>query len=100
MLPTVMARMTEAMPRRLADLAAVMDPTLAAVPEEEAAARAPELVRDFVRSLGLPTRLSEVGVGEDAFDLIADDAMRDFVVAFSPVDVSRDEIRALLARAA
>jgi alcohol dehydrogenase len=100
MLPTVMVHMAEVMPRRLADLAAVMDPALGAAPEGEAAARAPELVRDFVRSLGLPTRLSEVGVTEREFDLIADDAMRDFVVAFSPVPVSKDEIKRLLARAA
>ena len=99
MLPTVMARMVEVMPRRLADLAAVMDPAAGALPESEAAARAPGLVRDLVTRLGLPTRLSEVGVGEDDLDLIADDAMRDFVVAFAPVDVSREEIRSLLVQA-
>lgn len=100
MLPTVMARMTEVMPRRLADLARVMRPALATSPEGEAAARAPELVRDFVRGLGLPTTLTEVGVGADDFEAIADDAMRDFVVAFAPVEVSRDEIRRLLMLAA
>ena len=100
MLPTVLARMVEVMPRRLADLAAVMDPAATGVTETEAAARAPDLVRDFVRRLGLPTRLSEVGVGERDFDLIADDAMGDFVVAFAPVEVSKDEIRSLLAEAA
>jgi alcohol dehydrogenase len=100
MLPTVMAHMAGVMPARLADLAVVMDTALAGAPEAEAAARAPELVRDFVRSLGLPTRLSEVGVGEDDFDRIAEDAMRDFVVAAAPVDVSKDDIRMLLGRAA
>jgi alcohol dehydrogenase class IV len=99
MLPTVMARMVDVMPRRLADLARVMDAGLATAPEPEAAARAPELVREFVAALGLPTRLSEAGVGEADLDLIADDAMRDFVVAFAPVDVSRQEIRALLVQA-
>jgi len=99
MLPTVMARMLDVMPRRLADLAAVMDPAAGALPEAEAAARAPELVRDLVARLGLPTRLSEVGVGEEDLDRIADDAMRDFVVAFAPVDVSREEIRSLLVQA-
>jgi alcohol dehydrogenase class IV len=99
-LPTVLARMVDLMPRRLADLAAVMDPAASGMPEAEAAARAPELVREFVSRLGLPTRLSEVGVGEDDFDLIADDAMADFVVAFAPLDVSKDQIRSLLAEAA
>lgn len=57
------------MPARLADLTAVIDPSTTGAPEAEAAACAPELVREFVSRLGLPTRLSEVGVGEDAFDL-------------------------------
>jgi alcohol dehydrogenase len=100
MLSTVMARMVDVMPRRLAELARVMDPALAAAPEGDAAARAPALVREFVAGLDLPTRLSAVGVGEDDLDLIADDAMRDFVVAFAPVDVSREEIITLLGRAA
>jgi alcohol dehydrogenase len=100
MLPTVLARMVDVMPRRLADLAAVMDPAASALAEAAAAARAPELVRDFVSRLGLPTRLSEVGVTERDFDLIADDAMADFVVAFAPVDVSKDQIRSLLVEAA
>jgi len=100
MLPTVMARMVDVMPRRLADLAAVMDPGASVLGEREAAARAPELVREFVSGLGLPTRLSEVGVGDQDFDLIADDAMADFVVAFAPVDVSKAEIRSLLVAAA
>jgi alcohol dehydrogenase class IV len=100
MLPTVLARMVDVMPRRLADLAAVMDPATSGEPEAETAARAPELVREFVSRLGLPTRLSEVGVGEDDFDLIADDAMADFVVAFAPVEVSKDQIRSLLIEAA
>jgi alcohol dehydrogenase class IV len=99
MLPTVMARMTGVMPGRLAELARVMDPSLATAEAVEAAARAPELVRSFIAGLGLPTRLSEVGVGEDDLDLIAGDAMRDFVVAFAPVDVSREEINDLLLQA-
>jgi alcohol dehydrogenase class IV len=99
MLPTVMARMVDVMPRRLAHLAAGMDRAAGALPEPEAAARAAQLVRDLVTRLGLPTRLSEVGVGQEDLDQIADDAMRDFVVASAPVDVSREEIRSLLVQA-
>jgi maleylacetate reductase len=91
MLPTVMARMADVMPERLAELARAMRPE---------GGDAAELARDFIAGLGLPTRLSEVGVGEADYDLIADDAMRDFVVAFAPVDVSHAEIRSLLTRAA
>jgi alcohol dehydrogenase len=99
MLPTVMERMLEVATDRLADLARVMDPATATLPARDAAARAPELVRRFIGDLGLPTRLSQAGVAESDYELIADDAMRDFVVASAPVDVSREEIIALLARA-
>jgi alcohol dehydrogenase class IV len=90
MLPTVMARMAGVMPERLGDLARAMRPE---------GGDAAQLVREFIASLGLPTTLSEVGVGEADYELIADDAMRDFVVAFAPVDVSHDEIRSLLDQA-
>lgn len=100
MLPAVLMRRVHVMPRRPADLAAVMDPAGTRAPEAEAAASVPDLVRAFASRLDLPTRLSEVGVTERDFDLIADDAMADFVVAFAPVDVSKDQIRSLLVEAA
>ena len=99
MLPTVMERMVDVTPQRLADLARVMDSACADRSDAEAARRAPGLVREFIASLGLPTRLSEAGVSVADHGPIADDAMGDFVVAFAPLTVSREEILALLARA-
>jgi alcohol dehydrogenase len=98
MLPTVMAFMADVMPERLAELAWALgaDRSLAV---QDAAAAAPELVREFVGSLGLPTRLSEVQVNQGAFELIAQDAMADFVVASAPVTVTKEDIIDLLARA-
>jgi len=93
MLPTVLERMVEVMPARLADIATIL------AGEAADAARAPELVRTFIARLGLPTRLGEVGVREDDFELIAEDAMHDFVVAFSPVSVNREDVIELLVRA-
>jgi alcohol dehydrogenase class IV len=101
MLPTVLERMIEVMPERLADIAEIFDPRAGGVAASRSslAARAPELIRGFIAGLGLPTRLGEVGVREADFDLIAEDAMRDFVVAFSPVTVSKEDVVALLAQA-
>ena len=98
MLPTVMAVMTDVMSGRLADLARAMGAPSDSS-DADAAASAPGRVRDFIASLDLPTSLSDVGVGEDDFDAIADDAMRDFVVAAAPVDVSKADVVGLLARA-
>ena len=77
----------------------LLDPSAAGQSEAELARRTPGLVRGFIAGLGLPTRLSEVGVGESDYDLIADDEMQDFVVAFAPVEVSKDEVRSLLVEA-
>ena len=90
MLPTVMAYMSDAMPERMADLARATG-----AGEEGAPAR----VRELIASLRLPTTLAEAGVGREAFELIAEDAMRDFVVAAAPVDVSKADVIALLERA-
>jgi alcohol dehydrogenase class IV len=64
------------------------------------AAEAPALVREFIASLGLPTTLEQVGVTKSDFELIAEDAMGDFVVASAPTAVSKADIVDLLARAA
>jgi alcohol dehydrogenase class IV len=101
MLPTVLERMVEVMPERLADIAEIFEPGVGAgASRSSSAAHAPELVRAFIAGLGLPTRLGEVGVREADFELIAEDAMQDFVVAFSPVTVNKQDVVALLARAA
>jgi alcohol dehydrogenase len=99
MLPTVMARMVEVTPQRLADLARAMgaDPSL---DDDRLASEAPQCVRRLVASLGLPGTLAQVGVTERDFELIAQDAMRDFVVAFAPISVSEHDIIELLTRAA
>lgn len=40
--------------------------------------------RDFVKSLGLPTRLADVGVGPDQFELISRNAMTEFFIFSNP----------------
>ncbi|WP_051791451.1 iron-containing alcohol dehydrogenase [Amycolatopsis jejuensis] len=58
---------------------------------------AASLIRSFVASLGLPTRLSEVGVSRDDFPALARDAMADLIVATNPRPVrSADEIVGIL----
>ena len=45
-------------------------------------------LREFIRGLGLPTTLSEVGVGREDFAAIAHDAMEDMIVATNPRPVT------------
>jgi alcohol dehydrogenase len=99
MLPTVMEHVKGVVPSRVADLAVAMGVVSHGMAEAEAASAACDAVRQLIQELGLPTRLSEVKVTRDDFAAIADDAMEDLVVAFSPVQVSRDGILELLERA-
>jgi alcohol dehydrogenase class IV len=94
-----MEHLKDVVPSRMADLAAAMGVDTHDMAEVEAVSAACEAVRQLIRELGLPTRLSEVKVTRDDFAAIADDAIEDLVVAFSPVQVSRDGILQLLERA-
>ncbi len=57
----------------------------------EAALAAAPAVGNFIRSLGLPTTLKEVGVTEADLQGIADDAMQDLVVSTNPRQVESIE---------
>jgi maleylacetate reductase len=99
MLPTVLEAMVELMPGRCAELALAMGAGDAGLPEAQLAAALPTAVRGFVASLGLPTTLSEVGVAEEDFELIAHDSVRDFVVASAPLQVEEGDVVRLLRQA-
>lgn len=64
------------------------------------AAGAGDLVRQFVASLGQPTRLRDIGVERSEFPALAHDAMADLIVASNPRPVTgEDEVIAILERA-
>jgi alcohol dehydrogenase class IV len=64
------------------------------------AAGAGDLVRQFVASLGQPTRLRDIGVERSEFPALAHDAMADLIVASNPRPVTgEDEVVAILERA-
>jgi len=69
-------------------------------PPGERAAKAVTTIRTMSNELkklcGLPTRLSEAGVTEDQLDSIAEKAINDGAISFSPVEVSLEEARKIL----
>jgi maleylacetate reductase len=99
MLPTVLGEMVEVVPHRLADVGVAMGLDRAGRSDGELAAAVGPEVRRFVAALGLPTTLSEVGVSESDFPLIARDAVRDIVVASAPIEVDERDVVRLLQRA-
>lgn len=96
MLPTVLEEMVDVVPERIADLAAILGAETAARPARDVAAELPVRIRSMIEGLGLPTRLSEVGVDESQFDALAQDSIADFVVAFAPVSVEKADVVRLL----
>lgn len=65
-----------------------------------AADRVADGIEALIRDLGLPTRLSEVGVAPDQFGALARDALQDLVVATNPRPVRAEaDVVALLHRA-
>ena len=60
---------------------------------------APAMVRALTQEIGLPQRLSEVGVTEDQFDLMAESAFKDVSLVGNPVKLSVEELRAVYERA-
>jgi alcohol dehydrogenase class IV len=99
MLPAVLERVKEVLPERLGDIARAMGVDVSGCTPEEAADRGVEAVRSLIVGLGLPTRLSEVGVHPEHFPALAKAAMEDMVVAFAPLEVGAADVEELLRRA-
>jgi alcohol dehydrogenase class IV len=62
----------------------------------EAASKGVDAVRDLISGLGLPTRLSDVGVRRDQIPALAKAAMEDMVVAFAPLEVREADVEEML----
>ena len=66
--------------------------------DRQAAAAAADAIEALFKGLGLPVRLSEVGVPEDGIDLIAADAMTDFGLHRNVRKIQNvDELKGILA---
>lgn len=64
----------------------------------QGSAAAADAIEELFKGLGLPVRLSEVGVPEDEIDLIAEDAMTDFGLHRNVRKIQNvDELKAILA---
>lgn len=91
MLPYVMAFNLPVTQEQQAKVAKLMGVPTDLLTSAEAAAVAGHAVQAFVRSLGLPTTLKEVGVEEKDLFGIATDAMKDLIVATNPRPVTSVE---------
>jgi alcohol dehydrogenase class IV len=88
MLPATMRFNARHTALRQAWVAELMGIDTAGMRVEQAAAAAADAVLQLVRDLDQPATLREVGVGPEAFDAIAEDALQDLIVASNPRPVT------------
>lgn len=95
LLPYVMAFNREACPEKFARLAEAMGKDVHGLDEQSASYEAIEAVKYLACSVGIPTRLSDVGVNETHIEAMTDDAMRSGNILVNPRRTTRDDIKML-----
>src|SRR5262245_17290265 len=91
-LPHGMAFNSIAVPNRFARIARAMGVNSGGRPEEDVIADGIEAVRVLAADCGLPTRLRDVGVPEDALPAVAEAALRDTAVSTNPRPMAYDDV--------
>ncbi|HJZ49393.1 MAG TPA: iron-containing alcohol dehydrogenase [Roseiflexaceae bacterium] len=99
LLPYGMQFNSVAVPNRFARIARAMGVNSGGRPEEDVIADGIDAVRLLAVDCGLPTRLGDIGVPEDALPAVAETALGDAAILTNPRPVSYDDILEL-ARAA
>jgi len=83
-----------------AELAAVLDPEAANLPEEQAAARFVDGLAAICRDCKVPASLAEVGVTSDDLERLATDAMKQTrLLVNNPREVTHQDAYAIYAEA-
>ncbi len=60
--------------------------------DEETAESAVKFIREFADKLGIPKNLKEMGVKEEDFELLAENAMKDVCHVTNPIQFTKDEV--------
>lgn len=96
-LPQVMRFLAPVVGPRLLLVAEALGVDTSALSDAAASEAAAQRVESLVAELGLPGRLSQVGVPPSAFDDIAAGVLQDLVVAGSPIPITgRDQVISIL----
>jgi alcohol dehydrogenase len=99
MLPHIMEFNRPVTADRQAIIAKAMGIDTRGMTDEEAATKAADTLYNFIKDLKVSQRLRDWGVQEANFEVIADSAMQDMVVAGNPRPVRREDIIELLRKA-
>lgn len=98
-LPAVIEYNMIANPAKFARLAELMGETIEGLSTMEAAARSAEAVRKLIRDLGLPEKLSDIGIKEDDIPGLARtcyEATRGVIATSNPRDAAESDVARIL----
>ncbi|MDE6176757.1 MAG: iron-containing alcohol dehydrogenase, partial [Paramuribaculum sp.] len=98
LLPTVMEFNLPAACQKYRAIATAMGVATAGMSDEEAAHAAVEAVEALSRRVGIPERLSDVGISEEDIPALARQALEDVCTPGNPRDVTLAEIEELYRR--
>jgi len=96
LLPYVMEFNLLSKPKKFARIAELMGEDIRGITDIEAGFKAINAVKRMSKLLGIPEKLSEIGIGSDKFDTIVQFALKDGNVGFNPRTVRADGVMNLL----
>jgi alcohol dehydrogenase class IV len=92
LLPYVMEYNLPAAIDRYGDITVAMGENVHGLRRRETAQRAVEAVRNLAADIGIPEKLSEVGLTDEFIDKLSQNAMQDVLLITNPREVQVDDI--------
>lgn len=99
LLPHVQAYNIQAAAGRLKDIAQAMGVDVSAMSDEQGAKACIEEIRKMAKDVGIPAGLKELGVKEDDFKTLAENALKDACAITNPVQGSESDVIELFRQA-
>ncbi len=92
LLPHVQAYNIQAAAGRLKDIAQAMGVDVSAMNDEQGAQACIEEIRKIAKDVGIPAGLKELGVKEEDFKTLAENALKDACAITNPVQGSESDV--------
>jgi alcohol dehydrogenase class IV len=83
-------------PRKFADIAEAFRLDVRGLTVEEAAKAAVDHIKSLVREVGIPAKMSEIGIADADLEWLTDTAYNDIYVTTNPRRPSREDIRSII----
>ena len=92
LLPYVQDFNKKAAAPRLKYVASLLGANVSNLSDEDGAKKAVELIKEMANNVGIPKSLAELGVKEEDFSVLADNALKDVCGLTNPIQATKEEI--------